>query len=78
MDDKFRKATSVLPTWGDIYRLGDLEGYHKARKINESFSHLLDKPVTSSRCIAVSLDECAKLESCAVNWLSPSLVRLGL
>ena len=49
---------------GDIYRLGDLEGYHKAPKISESFSRLLDKPVASSHYIAMSLDKCVKLESC--------------
>ena len=64
IDEKFCKATVALPTWGDIYQLGDLEFTIKLRRWNESFSRLLDKPVASSRYIAMSLDECSKLESC--------------
>ena len=33
-------------------------------KVNESFSRLLDKPVSSSRYIALSLDDTLKLETC--------------
>ena len=62
--DDHRKAASALPTWGDIYLRCDLEGYHKAPKVNESFLRLLDKLVVLSCYISMSLDECARLELC--------------
>ena len=62
-DDK-KKATSALPTWGDVYRLGDLPDFFKAPKINESFSRLLGHPVSISCYVSLSLEESAKLEIC--------------
>ena len=49
---------------GDVYRLGDLHDFYKAPKINGSFSHLLDKPVSISQYVSLLLDESAKLEAC--------------
>ena len=37
--------------------------YHKAHKLNESFSRLLDKPVVYSRHVALSIED-IKLETC--------------
>ena len=68
--EKFRKATdgrktsSALPTWGDVYRLSNLPEFHKAPKLNESFSRLLEKMLAASRSIALSLNETCKLERC--------------
>ena len=45
VEEKFSKASSALPQWGEVYRLGDLEKFHKAPKVNESFSRLLNKPI---------------------------------
>ena len=56
---------SALPRWWDAYRLGDCPDYHKALRVNESFERLLDKPVSSSRHVALSLDDISKLETCA-------------
>ena len=41
-----------------------MSDYHKAPKLNESFSHLLDKPVVSFRHVALSISDIAKLETC--------------
>ena len=60
-DDK--KAFTALPRWGDVYCLGDLDTFHKAPKINESFSRPLDKTISSSHYVALSLDDTAKLET---------------
>ena len=62
--DEKKKTSSALPRWGDAYRLGDLSDYHKALKLNETFSHLLDKPVASSRHVALSVEDITKLETC--------------
>ena len=69
IDEKFCKAaddkkSSALPHWGDIYRLGDFDDFFKAPKINESFSCLLSKPVSTSRYVSISLVDSAKLEAC--------------
>ena len=64
--DKKKKRSSALPHWGDTYRLGDFPDYHKALMLNESFSHLLDKPVVSSRHVALSIDDITKLEACVM------------
>ena len=61
-DDK--KASSALSQWGEVNRLGDLEKFHKAPKMNESFLRLLNKSVTTSRYVSLSFDDLAKLESC--------------
>ena len=61
--DKKKKASTALPRWGDVYRLGDLPDFHKAHKVKESFSRLLDKFVSSSRYMALSLDNTSKLET---------------
>ena len=44
--------------------MGDLPNFHKAPKVNESFFRLLDKPVSSSRYVALSLVDAAQLEAC--------------
>ena len=62
-EDK-KKAVSALHKWGDIYHLGDLEDFHRAPKLNEKFSRLLDKQVSSLRYLAMTLDETTKLETC--------------
>ena len=62
-DDK-KKASTSLPRWGDVYRLGDLHAFHKAPKVNESFSRLLDKTVSSCHYVAWSLDDTTKRETC--------------
>ena len=36
-----RRSRSVLPTWGDIYRLRDLTSSHAAAPLNTKYSHLL-------------------------------------
>ena len=43
---------------------GGLSDYHKTLCFNESFERLLDKPVSSSRHVARSLDDISKLETC--------------
>ena len=70
IDEKFYKATddkmasSALPHWSDVYRLGDLADFHKAPKTNESFSRPLHKPVSTSRYVSLSLEDSTKLEAC--------------
>ena len=58
-DDK-KKATSTLPTWGNVYRLGDLPDCFKDPKVNESFSCILDRPVSTSSYVSLLLEESAK------------------
>ena len=53
-----------MPTWGDAYHLGDLPDCFKAPKINKSFSLPLDRPVSTSHYVSLSLEETAKLETC--------------
>ena len=68
VSEKFRKVADdkkkafALPHWGDVYCLGDLLEFHKAPKVNESFSRLLDKSVSSSRCVAL-LEDASKHEA---------------
>ena len=62
-EDK-KKASSALPQWGEVYHLGDWEKFHKARKVNESFSCLLHKTVSSSGSLSLSLDDLTMLEAC--------------
>ena len=62
--DERKKTTSSLPRWGITYCLGDFPDYHKALRISESFERLLDKLVSSSRHVALSLDDISKLETC--------------
>ena len=66
--EKFCKAADkkVSLHWGDFYRLGDLPDFHKASKVNESFSRLLDKLVPSSHYVALSLENATKLEVCVL------------
>ena len=71
VDEKFRlmakdkkKASSSLPQWGQVCRFGDEESFHKAPKVNDSFSRLLTKQVSSSRSLFLSLDDSEKLEAC--------------
>ena len=59
-----KKATSCLPVWGDGYHLGNIKEFHRAPRINESFSRHLEKQVSSLRFVSMTLDECSKLESC--------------
>ena len=62
--DERKKTSSSLPRWGDAYRLRDFPDYHKALRVSERFERLLDKPVSSFRHVALSLDDISKLESC--------------
>ena len=59
-----RRSRSVLPTWGDIYRLRDLPSSYAAAPLNPQYSRLLNKSVPSSRYVSLSLEDCARLESC--------------
>ena len=59
-----RRSRSVLPTWGDIYRLRDLPTSHSAAPLNPQFSRLLNKSVPTSRYVSLSLEDCARLEAC--------------
>ena len=59
-----RRSRSVLPTWGDIYRLRDLTSSHAAAPLNHRFSRLLQKSVPSLRYVSLSLEDCTRLESC--------------
>ena len=52
-----KKTSSALPGWGDVYRLSNLPEFHKASKLSESFSLLLEKTLASSRTIVLSLDK---------------------
>ena len=47
-----------------MYHLGNEESFHKAPEVNDSFSLLLTKTVSSSCSLSLSLDDSAKLESC--------------
>ena len=58
------RSRSVLPTWGDIYRLRDFTSSHVAAPLNHQYSRLLQKLVPSSRYVSLSLEESARLESC--------------
>ena len=49
INEKFRKAS---------------DDKKKASKINENFSRLLSKPVSTSRYVSLSLEDSAKLEAC--------------
>ena len=76
------RSRSVLPTWGDIYRLRDFTSSHVAAPLNHQYSRLLQKLVPSSRYVSLSLEESARLESCLrglvesqsfVSWAMASL-----
>ena len=54
--DNNKKTSSALPAWGDVYRLSNFP-FHKAPKINENFSRLMEKTLASSRSVTLSLDE---------------------
>ena len=56
IDEKFRKAADDKKSSSD--------DFFKAPKINESFSCLLSKPVSTSRYVSISLVDSAKLEAC--------------
>ena len=74
-EDK-KKVSSALPQWGQVYRLGDQEKFHKALKVNKSFSRHLTKQVSASCSLSLWLDDSAKLESCIrgqIEWQSFSL-----
>ena len=84
MEDQFAKAAedkkkvvSALHKWGDIYHLGDLEGFHRVPKLKEKFSRLLDKQVSSSRYLAMTFDEATKLETCIRGQLEPVFFAVG-
>ena len=57
------RSRSVLPSWGDIYRLRGLPSSHSAAPLNLQFSRLLNKSVPS-RYVSLSLEDCAQLEAC--------------
>ena len=50
-----RKAISVLPSWGEIYRMSDFPTFAKAPPVNDQFSRL-DKPLASSYHVTLSLE----------------------
>ena len=58
------KIFTALSSWGQVYHLGDHEDFHKAPKVNESFSRILPKKVNSLRSVSLSLAESSKLEAC--------------
>ena len=59
-----KKAINVLLSWGEIYRLSDFPTFAKAPPVNDQFSRLLDKQLSSSRHVSLSLEECSHLENC--------------
>ena len=65
-----RCSSSVLPTWGDIYRLRVMPSSHAAVPPDPQFSHLLNRSVPSSRYVSLSLEDCARLESCLQCFVS--------
>ena len=62
IDDKFQKAADEKKKANNAVE--DLCKLHKVPKINESFSRLLDKPVSTSHHVSLSSDELAKLWTC--------------
>ena len=58
-----RLSCSVLPTWGDIYRLRDMPSSHAAVPPDPQFSRFLNRSVPSSKYVSLSLEDCARLES---------------
>ena len=58
-----KKAVNVLPSLGEIYRTSDFLTFAKAPPVNDQFSRLLDKPLSSSRHVSLSLEECSRLEN---------------
>ena len=54
----------MLPSWGEIYRMSDFPTFTKAPPVNDQFSRLLDKPLSSSRHVSFSLEKCSRLETC--------------
>ena len=59
-----KKVFSVFPSWGEIYHMNDFPTFAKAPPVNDQFSRLLDKPLSSSRHVSLSLEECSRLEAC--------------
>ena len=59
-----RRSRSILPTWGDIYHLRDMPSSHAAVPPDPQFSRFLNRSVPSSKYVALSLEDCAHLESC--------------
>ena len=59
-----KKTFSVLPSWGEIYWMSDFPSFAKAPPVNGQFSRLLDKPLSSSRHVSLSVEECSRLENC--------------
>ena len=47
VEDK-KKVSTALPQWGELYHLGNHEKFHKAPKVNETFSCLLNRSISSS------------------------------
>ena len=62
--DEKAAASSSLSPWNEVYRLGNLDKFHKAPWVNESVSCLLSKTVSSSRYVSLLLDGTVKLEAC--------------
>ena len=44
--------------------MSDFPSFAKAPPVNDQFSRLLDKPLSSSRHVSLSLEECSRLENC--------------
>ena len=72
-----KEASFALPHWGDVYRLGDLPDFHKPPKVSENFSWLLDKPASSSRYVALSLEDTLSWRCACVEKYSHNRFRFG-
>ena len=59
-----KKAVNVLPSWGEIYRMSDFPTFVKAPPVDDQFFRLLDKQLSSSQHVSLSLEECSRLENC--------------
>ena len=44
--------------------MSDIPTFAKAPPVNDQFSRLLDKQLSSSRHVSISLEECSRLENC--------------
>ena len=58
------RSRSVLPSWGDIYRLHDLPNSYTAAPLNPQFTRLLNKSVPTSCYVSLLLEDCSRLETC--------------
>ena len=78
VDDKFRltaedkkKASSSFLQWGQVYCFGEQKTFHKAPKVNESFSCLVMKQVGSSCSLSLLLEDSVMLKACIQGQIQP-------